>query len=90
MRRCIIAFFANMCQQLGIAFDKTSFLHLLQEWYYKPGRRLQAVHPRDILKIAMALCSYQGVPCILSPALIDESCRAYFVQRQTSDGKLSN
>lgn len=82
--------FVNMCQQLGIAFDKTSFLHLLQEWYYKPGRKLQAVHPRDILRIAMALCSYQGVPCQLSPALIDEACRAYFVQPQSSDGKLSS
>jgi predicted ATPase with chaperone activity len=75
--------FANMCRQLKVPFDRASFLHLLQEWYYKPGRRLQAVHPRDLLRIVANMCDYSGVPHQLTPQLIDEACRAYFVAPQT-------
>jgi predicted ATPase with chaperone activity len=75
--------FTNICRQSKVPFDRAAFLHLLQEWYYKPGRTLQAVHPRDILKVAVGLCDYQGVPYQLTPQLIDEACRAYFVQPQT-------
>jgi predicted ATPase with chaperone activity len=75
--------FVNMCRQLKVSFDRAAFLHLLQEWYYKPGRTLQAVHPRDILRVLVGLCDYQGAPNQLTPQLIDEACRAYFVQPQT-------
>ncbi len=74
--------FATMCHQLNIPFDKDSFLHLLREWYQKPGRTLQSVHPRDVLKGVVALCEYEGLSKRLSPALIDEACRSYFVQPQ--------
>jgi hypothetical protein len=37
------------------------------------------VHPRDILRIVLALCEYEGKPPQMSPQLIDEACRAYFV-----------
>jgi hypothetical protein len=81
--------FANMCRQLKIPFDRASFLHLLQEWYYKPGRQLQAVHPRDLLRIVANLCDYSGVPYQLTPQLIDEACRAYFVATQTHAQSMS-
>lgn len=79
--------FVSMCQSLKIPFDKASFIHFLQEWYYKSGRRLQSVHPRDILNVVIALCDYTGEPYQLTPALIDEACRAYFVD--TSNNKKS-
>ena len=72
--------FVNMCQSLKVPFDKASFIHLLQEWYYKRGRKLQSVHPRDILKVVVALCDYLGEPYHLTPTLIDEACLAYFVE----------
>lgn len=71
--------FVTMCENLGVEFDKDSFVHLLQEWYRKPGRLLQSVHPRDILKTAIAISEYEGVPVKLTPALIDEACESYFV-----------
>ncbi|MCS7259220.1 MAG: ATP-binding protein [Anaerolineae bacterium] len=74
--------FVMMCRQLKVPFDRASFLHLLQEWYYKPGRALQAVHPRDILRIVVGLCDYLGTPYQLTPEIIDEACRAYFVAPQ--------
>ncbi len=71
--------FVDMCDALGVPFDKQSFIYFLQEWYRKTGRPLQAVHPRDILKIVVSLCEYSGEPYHLTPALIDEACRSYFV-----------
>jgi predicted ATPase with chaperone activity len=77
--RMFFQIFATMCQRMKIPLDKDSFLHLLQEWYRKPQRAFQAVHPRDILKIVLALCEYEGKPVQLSPQVIDEACRSYFV-----------
>ena len=82
--RLFYRIFATMCQQLKIPFDKDSFIHLLNKWYYKTGRKFQAVHPRDILKGVVALCDYEGIPYRLTPELIDEACQAYFVRPQSS------
>lgn len=75
--------FAAICHQFNVPFDKDSFVHLLQEWYYKTGRRLQAVHPRDIIKVVTALCDYDEAQYRLTPELVDEACEAYFVKPQT-------
>ena len=77
--------FATMCQQLGVPFDKDSFVYLVQEWYRKTGRKFQSVHPRDILKGVVALCDYEGIPNQLNPQLIDEACVNYFVKAQSPD-----
>lgn len=79
--------FATVCQQLKIPFDKASFVHLLQEWYYKTGREFQAVHPRDILNGVIALADYEGLPQHLTPDLLDEACRGYFVRPQSPGGQ---
>ena len=72
--------FALMCKHYNLQFDKEIFLHFLQSWYRQPGRAMQAVHPRDIIRTAMALCDYEGVPQKLSPDIIDEACKTYFVR----------
>lgn len=66
-------------QQLGVPDDRESFSHLLKKWYRDTGRKLQAVHPRDILRIVVSMCEYEGVPPQLSPSLVDEACDSYFV-----------
>lgn len=71
--------FIEMCNNLGIPFDKQTFVHLLQEWYRKPARPLQAVHPRDLLNIVASICDYTGEKYKLSPEIIDEACFSYFV-----------
>jgi len=60
--------------------NKELFVYLLQKWYRETGRKLQAVHPRDILNIIVALCEYEGSPPHLSQELIDEACLSYFVE----------
>jgi hypothetical protein len=71
--------FTKVCQDYNITFDRDTFLHLRQKWYVEQGRTLQAVHPRDLVRTALAICNYEGLPVRLSPALIDEACRTYFV-----------
>jgi predicted ATPase with chaperone activity len=80
--RMYFQIFAIMCQSLGIQLDKESFLHLLQRWYRETGRPMQAVHPRDILKIAKAMCEFEGVPVHLTPDRIDAACHIYFVEQK--------
>ncbi len=71
--------FNKVCQEFDIPFDRDAFLYLRQKWYLEPGRTLQAVHPRDILRTLMAICNYENIPVRLAPSLIDEACRTYFV-----------
>jgi predicted ATPase with chaperone activity len=71
--------FVRMCQQFKIPFDKESFVHLVERYYRKTGRTMQSVHPRDILKTVVAICNYDSSQPRLTPALIDEACRGYFV-----------
>ncbi len=81
--------FMVVCKQNQIQFDKQSFIHLLQKWYRETGRVLQAVHPRDIVRIVVALCEYEGSPPRLTPALIDEACFNYFVDTPASAARIS-
>lgn len=71
--------FSVMAKQLNVQFGKEAFLYLLQKWYREPGRKMQAVHPRDILKVAAAISDYDGKPAVLTPELVDDACRSYFV-----------
>jgi energy-coupling factor transporter ATP-binding protein EcfA2 len=71
--------FEMMCQKMSIPFNMETFKYLLQEHYRKPNRVLQAVHPRDLLKIVKSICEYEGRPVQLTPALIDDACNSYFV-----------
>ena len=54
-------------------------MYLLQKWYHQSGRKLQAVHPRDLLRIVTTLCEYDSSPIRMTPELMDEACRSYFV-----------
>ncbi len=74
--------FIKMCETYNVPFDKDGFTYLLKKWYQEPKRPMQAVHPRDIIKGIVSICAYEGVPPRMLPALIDEACTIYFVERQ--------
>ncbi|MBN1285207.1 MAG: ATP-binding protein [Anaerolineae bacterium] len=71
--------FRVFCKNMDVPFDKDSFLYLLQKHYREAGRVMQAVHPRDLLRVIISLCEYVNEEPHLSPELIDEACDAYFV-----------
>jgi predicted ATPase with chaperone activity len=75
--------FRIMCEETGIEYDQWAYEYLMKKWYQKQNRELQAVQPRDLLKIIRALCKYEGVPPKLTPELIDEACFSYFVGSET-------
>jgi len=77
--------FNTMCGGLQIPFDKEAFMHLLNTWYRGTGRPMQAVHPRDILKIARSMCEFEGQPVRLSPERIDAACNIYFVGHKAAN-----
>ncbi len=71
--------FLNTAKQFEVTFNRETFLYLLQKWYRQSERKLQAVHPRDILRIVVALCEYEGSAPRMTAELIDEACQNYFV-----------
>ncbi len=77
--RMFYQIFMNMCADLEVPFDRDTFVHLVQKWYRTTGRAMQAVHPRDLLKIVVALCEYEDKPLHLTTELVDEACLNYFV-----------
>lgn len=74
--------FVQVCKQYGVPFDRETFVHLLQTWYRQNGRRLQAVHPRDLIRTLLALCEYEGTPPKMTPELMDAACSMYFVSQE--------
>lgn len=78
--RMFFQIFARMSQVMNVPMEKEGFLHLIQRWYRETGRELQAVHPRDILKIIVAMAEYEGIQPRMTPQMIDDACKAYFVQ----------
>jgi predicted ATPase with chaperone activity len=91
--KMFLQIFRIMADSMKIPFDQESFKHFVQEWYQKAGRTMQAVHPRDILKIVKALCEYESEPVRMTPDLIDEACRNYFVagdEKNASLGTMPN
>ena len=71
--------FTESCKSFNVPFDKKTFVHLLQKWYRGPNRVMQAVHPRDLVKTVVSICTYDNTQPRLTPELIDEACESYFV-----------
>lgn len=79
--------FVSQAKALGFPdVDRDSFIHLLRKWYIEPGKPLQSVHPRDVLKAVRVLCEYAEEPLHMTPELIEEACNGYFVK--ASDGRI--
>lgn len=70
------------CRQRNLRFHQVMVAYL-QRRHYAPHRRpLRACHPRDLLDQVTALCRYQGREPAITRELLDEACRAYFVDEE--------
>lgn len=69
------------CKNHNIPFNKDAFLFLLSKWYKQSNRVMQAVHPRDLLRTIKAICDYEGIPPAMTPELLDQACKSYFVSQ---------
>lgn len=70
--------FQSACAERGIMFDGTTYDHLLQEYYYGPGRSLKACHPRDLLDQVIDFSNYHRVAARMTSEMIDRAARSYF------------
>lgn len=72
--------FTAACQERGIKFEKTAFIHLLREYYFSIGRPLKACHPRDLLDQLVDFATYRGKAPVMNVELIDLAARSYFAE----------
>lgn len=70
--------FQAACAERGILFDDATYEHLLQSYYYSPGRSLKACHPRDLLDQVIDFSNYHRVSARMTPEMIDRAARSYF------------
>ncbi|HMM28752.1 MAG: ATP-binding protein [Chloroflexota bacterium] len=71
--------FQKVCEAKRVPYDEKALAYLLREWYDKAGRKLRAVHPRDIVEQLLDIARYQNTPPALTQELIDRAASAYFV-----------
>jgi len=71
--------FTRICKLMNFPFDQQIFLYLLKKWYHESNRVMQACHPRDIVRTITSICEYEDIPPRMTPELLDEACRCYFV-----------
>jgi predicted ATPase with chaperone activity len=71
--------FKRVAQDKRVEYNDQGLAYLLQEWYIKRNRKLRASHPRDICDQIIDISSYLAVPTTMSREMIDQACKAFFV-----------
>jgi predicted ATPase with chaperone activity len=74
------AIFRGECERRGVRFDDLAVSHLIENWYGE-GRSLRGCHPRDLVEAILDAAVFEGDAPDLTPNLLDEVCRTYFLQR---------
>jgi hypothetical protein len=69
--------FQLVCQQRQLPYEQ-SLVDLLYSHYYDKGRRPRSSDPRDLIEIAISICSYHEQPLALSSDLMLESAGRFF------------
>lgn len=78
------AIFEMVCKKHGASFDQEVVDHLCREYYEGRGLEMRACHPRDLIEQIANLCRYRKRPIEVTPALLDEACRTYFLDKPIS------
>jgi len=79
-----IAIFRLVCSKYEIKFDPAVVDHLRREYYERRGFEMRACHPRDLVEQMVTLCKYRKQPLAITPKLLDEACRTYFLDKPVS------
>ena len=75
------AIFYMVCKKYGITFDQAVVDHLCTEYYEGRGMEMRACHPRDLVEHMVNMCRYRKQPLAITPKLLDEACRTYFLDK---------
>jgi hypothetical protein len=71
--------FELVCSRRGLKFHQVMVAYLQRRHYAPLGRPMRACQPRDLLDQVTALCRYRGIAPAVTRDLLDDACRAYFV-----------
>ena len=71
--------FELACSRRGLKYHQVMVAYLQRRHYTPSGRPMRACQPRDLLDQVTALCRYRGVEPNITRNLLDDACRAYFV-----------
>ncbi|HET7143131.1 MAG TPA: ATP-binding protein [Anaerolineales bacterium] len=71
--------FKRVAQDKHVEYNDQGLAYLLQEWYIKRNRKMRASHPRDLCDQIIDISSYLAVPPIMSREMMDNACKAFFV-----------
>jgi hypothetical protein len=83
-REQFAAIFRLVCAKHEIRFDPAVVDHLRREYYDRRGFEMRACHPRDLVEQMVTLCKYRKQPLSITPKLLDEVCRTYFLEQPVS------
>jgi len=71
--------FKRVAQDKHVEYNDQGLAYLLQEWYIKRNRKMRASHPRDLCDQIIDISSYLAVPPTMSREMMDNACKAFFV-----------
>src|SRR3954470_21758978 len=71
--------FEMNCKRRQLRFHQVMVAYLQRRHYVPQGRAFRSCHPRDLIDQVTALCRYRGEEPVITRELLDEACRAYFV-----------
>jgi hypothetical protein len=87
------AIFRSCCDERDIPFDDDALEYLFEEFYANGTIAPRRCHPRDVLDHLRDLAGYRGEPARLTPRLIEDACRSYFLsagpRERSTDGTKS-
>jgi len=72
--------FEMNCRRHSLTFNQAIVSHLHEKYYIGRKLEMRACHPRDLTDQVVNLCRYHRRPAELTPALLDEVCRTYFLE----------
>ncbi len=71
--------FQRVCQTHAVQFQEEMFNYLLEHWYRRFDRPLNACHPRDLINHVVDMSRYHGESPELTRDNLDMACENYFI-----------
>ena len=77
--------FYDFCRQMKIECPMGLLTDVITDHYKKSGRKFRRCHPRDVVRIAIDLIKFEGLPFELSKELMDRAFELKFVSMNYED-----
>ena len=79
------AIFYDFCRQMKIECPMGMLTDVINDHYKASGRKFRRCHPRDVVRIAIDLIKFEGMPFALTKELMDRAFELKFVSMNYDD-----